>query len=280
MQRLMHRVADFPSVAVRPGVALETFEQADGHVVCRVRDRLAARDETVMARLLVGCDGVDSTVRQCLGCRIERKRYPQVFAMGEAPDETAWGDDAHLFFTRYGSVESFPLPDRWRRWVVLRADDGASDDAVIVKQVQRIAGIALACQHVQRVSAFQPLRQLATPFYKGRVVLCGDAAHVMSPIGGQGMNTGFADAALLARILSAILDGSAALESAFSAYEADRKRDFRIASRWAATGMWVGTRTGAWGSAVRNGSLGAVLHVNPMRSYLAARFAMLRRPGA
>ena len=75
-------------------------------------------------------------------------------------------------------------------------------------------------------------------------MLAGDAAHVMSPIGGQGMNTGFADAEHLSDVLARILRRGVPPERLLPAYTQFRRRAFRTAAARAASGMWLGTRTG------------------------------------
>jgi 2-polyprenyl-6-methoxyphenol hydroxylase-like FAD-dependent oxidoreductase len=102
----------------------------------------------------------------------------------------------------------------------------------------------------------------------------------MSPIGGQGMNTGFADAAHLARALTAALESPAKADALFTAYSRARRQSFRYAADRAAHGMWMGTRTGLLCSALRKCFALRVLFRPAIHKRLAPYFAMLTIPGS
>jgi 2-polyprenyl-6-methoxyphenol hydroxylase-like FAD-dependent oxidoreductase len=157
---------------------------------------------------------------------------------------------------------------------------GADDDptAHLKERVRRISGHRLGPQEPLWESAFRPGRMLASHYHRGRVVLCGDAAHVMSPIGGQGMNTGFADAEYLANILADLCEDPGPWQRDLAAYGRLRRRAFRVAAARAARGMWLGTRTGPWGSRLRAIVTGRALLHPRWAPRVAARFAMLTIP--
>jgi 2-polyprenyl-6-methoxyphenol hydroxylase-like FAD-dependent oxidoreductase len=115
----------------------------------------------------------------------------------------------------------------------------------------------------------------ADSFYAGRVALCGDAAHVLSPIGGQGMNVGWGDAALLAEILGKERN----IEHGFRVYERVRRRVFRQAARRAAWGMGLGVWSGGVGSRVRKSLVKTWLGHNRTAGYLAEWFMMRNLAG-
>ncbi len=260
MRLLAENLTRLPSVDCRPGNTLHQFTQQADHITAELDTGTRAR-----ASYLVGCDGSRSTVRTLSGITCRQKYYEPRFIMGDFADETGWGETARLFFTTRGSVESFPLPGGQRRWIVLGGPD-------LIQRVQEITGIALRGVTQLNQSWFQPERLLCNKFVNGRVILCGDAAHVMSPIGGQGMNTGFADAELLAEVLAQQGNG-------LRQYEKWRRRAFRRAANRAARGMWLGTRTGRVASALQNWFIGRVLLRPPIVERLPAYFAMLTLPG-
>ena len=102
-----------------------------------------------------------------------------------------------------------------RRWIVQTPEFmQPAPPGFISEIVKRRTGIILPPDDQTNESAFTPRRFDCTRYHQGRVVLCGDAAHGMSPIGGQGMNTGFADAEFLAEILPAIVQRARSLRAA------------------------------------------------------------------
>ena len=255
---------------------LETVTAADAAKV-RIRDTLSGVTKTMLARLVLGCDGHRSTVRERSGLACSHKRYRVSFAMADFDDSSDFGDEARLFFTPQGAVESFPLPGRRRRWIaqVPRADnDYAIED--LVGLVHERTGFDLGVSDASKPSWFQPERLCCESFGGASFLLCGDAAHVMSPIGGQGMNTGFADAADAARIVKEYLDGKD-WTSLWRGYDVRRRWAFKAAADRAAVGMWIGTRTGATGRLrslfLRNGLLRG-----PLSKKLPPHFAMLTIP--
>jgi 2-polyprenyl-6-methoxyphenol hydroxylase-like FAD-dependent oxidoreductase len=150
----------------------------------------------------------------------------------------------------------------------------------VAQQVGKRTGFDLAASKLQFESSFRPQRRLSTTYIKGHVLLCGDAAHLMSPIGGQGMNTGFADAFHLDRALAAALESPEKAAALFAGYSRDRRRSFRFAASRAAHGMWMGTRTGKVFSTLRGIFAARILFRPSIREKLAPHFAMLTIPGS
>ena len=115
-------------------------------------------------------------------------------------------------------IESFPEEGGVQPLGVEEPAQAADGDAAeaagpahVAERVCALTGFDLRDAGGEGASWFRPERLLCRNFVRGRVILCGDAAHVMSPIGGQGMNTGFADASLLGRLLPARLAEPATL---------------------------------------------------------------------
>ena len=278
---LQDNLRKYPNIKLVHRVELVGQQQTDDAVRVVLREINGGPQTEVSAAYLVGCDGHRSAVRRIANIHSRSRRYRTRFLMADFDDDTALGKKADLYFGPLGSVESFPLPDGRRRWIVL-AGNLPADTSRIAGEVSRCvrerAGFDLSGSKVHFQSSFQPGRALARAYAEGRVALCGDAAHVMSPIGGQGMNTGFADAEHLDRVLAAVLEDGARASEQFKGYNESRRRAFRVAADRAARGMWMGTRTGPVFSALRSMFIARVLLRPPIRESLAPYFAMLTIP--
>lgn len=274
---LRQRLAQYPCVRCLDGTELLGLVQTGFGVKATLSVDGAALE--ILCGYMVGCDGHDSRVRECLGVRTAARDYAPSFLMADVEDRTDLGSVAHLYFGARGSVESFPLPGGFRRWIVM-ADRRQETElrASLIQKVAQMAGFDLAPLDVRGLSRFQPRRLLVSRYFAGRAVLCGDAAHVMSPIGGQGMNTGFADAEMLAPILVSALAHPAGASALFQGYDRVRRRAFRIAAARAARGMWLGTRTGVTASRLRGWFIREVLLGPRLRPRLPPYFAMLTIP--
>ncbi len=267
------------AVEFRTGTELtELVQDAEG-VTAELREGDAGTTHTVRAEFLAACDGASGRIQKMLDVDAPGASYAPSFLMGDYEDRTGWAETAHLFFTPGGSVESFPLPHGRRRWVVLA--DPASPGrhaAELRRRVRALAGIELRAGEELWHSAFTPERRLNRRYVRSRVACCGDSAHVMSPIGGQGMNTGLADAWHLAASMAQAVRGEQPYKPLFTRYESDRRRAFRRAANRAACGMWLGTRTGHTSSALRSWAIRHLLFGTPLRHHLAPFFSMLSIP--
>ena len=241
------------------------------------------------ARFVVAADGARSTVRDLLGVPAPLRTYPDTYVMGDLADTTGTGnrtgtgalvddgtrrDDAVVHLEREGVVESFPLPQGTRRWVV-RTDArvvGPTPDQ-LVAVVEHRTGIHLDPSTCTMLSSFEVRRRLAARTVHGRTVLLGDAAHEISPIGGQGMNLGWLDAARLAPLL---VDGARAGRipaEALERYDRSRRRRARWAARQAEANMALGRPVQGATAALRDALLTAALRT-PARRGLASVYAM------
>ncbi len=181
------------------------------------------KPRTVRAAYLAGCDGAGSRVRHCLGTPLSGDTYPQRFYVA---DVTAGGslseDRVNVSLDDDQFLAFFPMPgaNHWRvvGQVPVEAEQEVTFETVRPQiDSQRIG-------HVRAVHWFSTYRvhhRVADRFRVGRVFLLGDAAHVHSPVGGQGMNTGLGDAANLAWKLAGILGGAA--RGLLDSYEPERR---------------------------------------------------------
>lgn len=278
MALLMNKLAEFPTVTLALGTEIFQLDQ-NGAQTVTLRGRRDGEEIETSARWVIGCDGSHSRVRELIHMRATGGSYGCHFVMGDFVDDGVLGADAHLFFTPEGAVESFPLPDARRRWIVqTQAPLNGGRPGYLSEIIQRRAGIALPPNLQINESPFSPRWLSCERYYDGRVVLCGDAAHLMSPIGGQGMNTGWADAEFIARMLEAIERDGCPARRLLGAYDRCRRRAAAAARRRAAAGMWLGTRTGIAASLPRDWFLKKVLLGGPYSKNVGPGFAMLTTP--
>ena len=279
MEILRNNLAKFPSVKLWEGVRCSGLAQNENGVRLACRSVAQRLDFSLTAKFVVGCDGHRSPVRQATGLGVRQKIYPQRFVMADFRDHSGLGDEARLFFGPEASVESFPLPDGWRRWI-LQLDGGLAEAPVehLVRRVKALTGHDLSAEPARFVSSFGAKRMVVERYFRNRVVLAGDAAHVMSSIGGQGMNTGFADAEALAEILPDLLLQPEKRAARFAAYDRVRRAAFEVAADRAERGMWLGTSRGRFASFFRRLVIRRVLFGPLVRPHLAPHFAMLTIP--
>ncbi|MDB5594119.1 MAG: monooxygenase FAD-binding protein [Hyphomicrobiales bacterium] len=187
------------------------FETEGSQVVATVRSDGIRRG--IRSRWLVGCDGMHSRVRDVAQIAFEGAVYEQSFVLADVRmDWPGSREEVSLFLAPEGLLVVAPLPgDRFR--IVATMDDApVSPSLGDVNALLATRGPIAVRANVQDVlwsSRFRVHHRIATSPRKGRVLVCGDAAHVHSPAGGQGMNTGIQDAVSLAQALAETLrDGN------------------------------------------------------------------------
>ena len=179
----------------------------------------------IRARYAVGADGIHSTVREQAGIGFQGGVYDESFALADvrlAGDVPV--DEVILFWAKAGLTVVAPLPGGIHRIVAPVADAPEEPSAPFVQQILDERGLGAGRMVVTDVvwgSRFRIHHRVADTYRAGRLLLAGDAAHVHSPAGGQGMNLGIQDAVALADALGAVLAGGA--DSVLDEYSAARR---------------------------------------------------------
>jgi 2-polyprenyl-6-methoxyphenol hydroxylase-like FAD-dependent oxidoreductase len=214
------------------------LRQNKDHVNVQYRDE-RGNMHTVAAEYLIGCDGKNSLVRQRSSIHYSGKRYDDTYIMGDFEDNTNFGTDAAVYLLPGGLIECFPLPNGMRRWVI-KTDDYIEkpESNIIVKLVKDRVDHDLSGINSVMVSSFGVQHFIAETFVKNRVILAGDAAHIVSPVGGQGMNLGWIDAWRVAEVLS-----KANIDRGLIAYSKQQRKITRKVAKRAELNMLLGRKT-------------------------------------
>ncbi len=199
------------------------------------------KKHSVQSEYVVGCDGKNSFVRSQAGISFKGRPYPDTYIMGDFKDNTNLGSDAAIFLCKEGLIESFPLPGAQRRWVVKTSDyiENVSIPQLTSRILQRIR-YSITNTKPTNLTSFGVQKLVAQPLVKDRVILVGDAAHVISPIGGQGMNLGWIDARDLADTLKQIFVNKPQSQVILNQYQKRRRHTVRNAIRRTEINMKLG----------------------------------------
>ncbi len=236
-ERILSEHLSAAGVAIERGVELARFEARDRRVDCVLRHP-DGREERVSAAYVVGCDGAHSAVRKGAGFSFRGGSYPEDFMLGDVEADGPLEPGAiNSFAGAGGAAMFFPLgaPATWRviamkaREPEARRERPAPDEPPIgpltLEELQAVVAAPTAGAVVVRdpawLSHFRLHHRQIAHYRRGRVFLAGDAAHIHSPVGAQGMNTGIQDAWNLGWKL-ALVERSAAGESLLETYEAER----------------------------------------------------------
>ena len=204
LERILFEHATGLGAVVRRGVALTGFEQDHDGV------RVELGDETIECGWLVGCDGGRSLVRKLAG--FDFPGTDPIITGRQAIVEMTGADELRKGWnvTDSGLYVSGPFPGR----VLTVEFDGPPIDrdapitaAELAASIRRVSGVDVTVEKVVSATRFTDNARQATSYRQGRVLLAGDAAHVHSPFGGQGLNLGVGDAMNLGWKLAAEIQG-------------------------------------------------------------------------
>ena len=200
---------------VRWRTELQSFSQDDSGVTAVIENE-AGEIETVNAKFLVGCDGAKSPVRHGLGLTFEGSTFERMFYVADVQIDWEFQNDALMVFLMKNNLLAFfPMigDDRWRI-VGTFPEEFAKDEGEVLyeeieEQIKRDAELDLDITNVNWFSTYKVHTRHVNKFSEGRCFLAGDAAHIHTPAGAQGMNTGIQDGYNLAWKLAMVLRGTA-----------------------------------------------------------------------
>ncbi len=215
-------VEKLPNVTVRFGCELISFNQDAESVTAIVQPNDAAQ-ETMRASYLVGCDGGSSTVRKHLGIPLQgegniRKLRQALFRCDDLYERIPMGKGRHYHIAEGPLFPFIILQDSTRHWTLHAA---ASSDAEMAEIFKKSLAMPIEFEMLS-VNEWTQHLLCAERYGEGRVFVAGDAAHLVIPTGGLGMNTGVGDAVDLSWKLAATLAGWGGPQL-LASYEAERR---------------------------------------------------------
>ena len=203
---LLRRLESLGGTVQRP-CEVVSIRQVEDEV--EVQHKNGGTLETVRAKWLIGCDGMHSVVREQAAIPFKGGAYDDSFI--EADVEMDWPldrDEVSLFFSEKGFLLVAPLPGNHFRIVATVQQAASTPSIADFQRVLEERGPENGTILIRRMgwsSRFHVSHRVAKALRKGRILLAGDAGHVHSPAGGQGMNTGIQDAISLAGVLHSVL---------------------------------------------------------------------------
>jgi len=280
-ERILSAALEQAGGSVQRGWNVESVRESGERVEVVARSDDSVREFS--ARHVVGADGMHSLVRQTAEIGFDGKSYPQSFVLADVEMDWSHGrDEVKLFFSPEGLVVVAPLPGGSFRVVATLDEAPESPGLADVQALLDSRGPREAPAQVRKVlwgSRFRLQHRVASAYRRGRLLLVGDAAHVHSPAGGQGMNTGLVDAWVLGRLLvEVVADGR-------DPARLDRYQELRRPAAQEVMSM-VGRLTdmavlkGKPQRLVRNLVLGLLGSLPPVRRGLAMGLSGLSRRGA
>lgn len=210
-------------VRVERNTELLSFEETADGITANIKTS-AGESSTIRASYLAGCDGIHSKVRETIGANFPGGTYDPIYYVA---DIVAAGPVINgylnLALDKADFLAVFPMTGEGRVRLVGTVDSDQPDRKFEWNDVSHeiLSRLQIDVKTVNWFSTYRVHHRVSSFFRKGRAFLCGDAAHVHSPVGGQGMNTGIGDAVNLAWKLDAVFRHNAP-EALLDTYEQER----------------------------------------------------------
>jgi 2-polyprenyl-6-methoxyphenol hydroxylase-like FAD-dependent oxidoreductase len=280
-ERLLEKHLADLGTRVERQVELKSFEQSLDGVSCTLA-RADGSEEKVEASWMIGCDGAHSLVRHQLGMSFEGSTMLNDWILADVHIDGMQGPlEGAIYWHALGTLALFPLAGTRYRVI---ADVGKSASNAMgehrvptLEEVQQVLDTrgpkGLVANNPVWLSSFTINERKVSDYRARRVFLAGDAAHVHSPAGGQGMNTGMQDAFNLSWKLSLAFRGLCAAEPLLESYSPERsavaKRVLEQTGRTTAIGLMKGEATQIF----RNHVASFVFGLSPVRHAMANTLA-------
>jgi 2-polyprenyl-6-methoxyphenol hydroxylase-like FAD-dependent oxidoreductase len=276
-EKILNQCMESLGAKAERGTELLSLTQTEG-VVSAVLRNASGEEEHLNPDWVIGCDGAHSSVRSLMNIPFEGAGVAVSFFLGDidldGPD--APGDEVALHFHHGDVVFMARLPNNRVRLIVAVHDRQEEDlhRDLTLKDFQDAVDKAAVKVHVRSAEWMTPFRvnDLQAKHYRaGSVFLAGDASHIHSPVGGQGMNTGVQDVANLAWKLAAVTRG--ADDALLNSYEKERVEVGKALLRFTERGLKLATTPNAVFEAVRDTLLPLVAKLHPVQKAMLGFFS-------
>ena len=216
----------YPCIDVRLGHSMESINQDDLKVSLKVMDHTSGEQYGIDAQYVVAADGGRSPVRNHLGIGYSGVTHPAKWIVVDAANDSLDAPYTALHADPERPFVCIYLPYQYRRWEFMlhpgEDEEKMCDEQVIRGLIRKHIGDAVDKLDIVRIRAYTHNSRVAETFIKGRVLLCGDAAHITPPWAGQGLNSGLRDVVNIGWKIAAVIKGKvspAILES----YDSERR---------------------------------------------------------
>lgn len=282
VERALEEKVTSLGVAIEQGVEISSITQDDQGVVA------IAGDRQFRGSWLVGCDGSHSAVRKSMDVAFNGSVHGYDLLLADVM--MAWKPESpppwvnggfYIYFSKYGAASVWFLRrvGFWRVTVLVRNKDKpltvTTEELInqVLRERCKLVGVEIVPSDITWLSSWRVSERLAAQYRKGRVLIAGDAAHIHSPIGGQGLNLGVADAYNLGWKLALVVKALAS-PSLLDTYEAERVAVARRVLRFTKWLTKLFEVTGFMG-AVRNYGILQVCRLSAVRSRVQMQLSQL-----
>lgn len=210
-------------IKIERGAELVSFKDTNDRVSAEIRSS-SGQTENIRCSYLAGCDGARSKVREQLGTGFQGSTFPGMFYVADISGSgPALNGELHASLDEAEFMAIFPLKQRGHARLIGSIRDNNQDAKLEWSDInpRLFKEMDINVDKVHWFSTYHVHHRVAAHFQEGRVFLLGDAGHIHSPVGGQGMNTGIGDAINLAWKLGSVLKGKATPEI-LKTYETER----------------------------------------------------------
>jgi len=276
---LAARLAELGSTLHRGVSATSIEHNRDG---ARVWLQDGQGQRAIDAKYVVGADGMHSLVRETAGIPFDGGQYEHSFVLADVGMEWAHGrDEVMLYFSPAGPVVVAPLPNGNFRIVAVMEDAPENPQAQHIQAILDASGPTdgVRITGVTWSSRFRIHHRLARRYREGRLIVMGDAAHVHSPAGGQGMNCGLVDATVLGRLLADVSAGRRP-DRALNIYEKLRRPAAAQVLKLAGDLTEMAMKRAPASRVVRNARLSVLNHAPPLKRKMIMNLSGLARRAA